>query len=222
MRNAFMAGFLLTFSPFASADVLYRQPPFSAEVTGLTSAVGHQEAADDFTLFSPVQITGVTWTGFFYQHDTTDPHRISIRFFAQNGDTVANTPFYQTTLVPTRAFAFAGPYPDSPSASSFTAVIPPVVIAANQRTWLSLVDLDPTPTSAFAWQESALQRFAGDWSSRDTGPAPFSWVTSNGGNLAFTLIGQTIPEPSANLLLLALIPGTTLLLCFQPRTGKTR
>ncbi|HUS36712.1 MAG TPA: PEP-CTERM sorting domain-containing protein [Verrucomicrobiae bacterium] len=176
-------------------DVLFQQQPKRSETMGVISTLNNQQMADDFRPSSAVEITGVNWLGF-YVGDPAQPHQFRITFHSDANRAIVNQPFAQFTVSPSTLFAFR-PAPDVAAVSSFAAVIPSVVIDANKRTWVSIVDINPSDGAQFRWQESSIATLSDDWGSRAVGDA---WLISNGGNLSFSLTGTVVPEPTTNLL----------------------
>jgi hypothetical protein len=176
--------------------VLFQQAPFRSEVAGLTSTVGGQQMADDFRATTDVAVTGVNWHGF-YIGDASQPHRFRIAFYPDAEGMIANQPSVEFTTTPTVTFAFR-PAGAAAAVSSFAAVIPRVTFRANEQSWVSIVDLDSSATEQFRWQESELGRLSGLWASRPSGEE--AWTIVNGGNLAFSLDGEVVPEPTTGLL----------------------
>jgi len=188
----------------AGAETLFEQRPYTEAAFALLSSIDGQQMADDFSPTATWHVTGVNWFGRFEHIDASTPHRFRIGFHTAISSGIASAPFQQFTVTPVRSAGF-NPPGAAAHVSSFAAVIPPVALEANQRVWLSIVDLDPVQLepplgSRFVWQESSVARLEGDWGTRGSEGA--DWVVSNGGNLAFRLEGVVVPEPETMTLLM--------------------
>jgi hypothetical protein len=176
-----------------AATFTISQPPYiDLGRAGQNSAIDAQQAADDFNLSETIQVQAVEWWGFFSPQNSPTPPSFRVRFFRTESGAIAPMPFYEATVSPLG--------PPTLDVGWFPTLIPSVTIQANERIWLSIVDLQPTPTHHFVWQESSIDRLTGEWGSRASENDP--WVLHEGGSLAFKLRGEIVPEPSSGELLI--------------------
>lgn len=191
-----------------SAAIIFEKGPVQTSNFALTSSPNGQQMADYFTPSVSANISSVKWFGSFIPGGSGQSHDYSIRFFKDVNNTPATTPLFQTTVTSPAQVAFTpgGAYP----IYSMQAVLPtPLTIDANQRVWISIVDLNPTPTSEFKWQESRSASAPFNWASRTGEASP--WLAVGGGALAFTLEGTVVPEPGTISLTLLGLTGIALL-----------
>ncbi|MGZ8939250.1 MAG: PEP-CTERM sorting domain-containing protein [Limisphaerales bacterium] len=193
---------IVTLSVVAQADVLYSQAPYRSELLGLRShSENEQQAADIFRISAPATLEKVTWHGFLFPTLTGFTDRtFQVRLLDGTLTSINPNPIYNHRAVPTSAIAYtvAG-QPNNP-VYSFEMLLPPVMLEANRDYWLSIV-IDGDSDPYFAWLESR----PGDvnaWASIPKGGTEWGIGTGSLTDLAFTLEGTVVPEPSSILLFL--------------------
>ncbi len=193
-----------------AGPVLYDQPVLNQTDRGPISEFDGQQIADQFVLNSAATITGVHWSGSYFNFDL-DPSVMNInfviRFFADTGGGLpVLTPFYSANVSATVADSgvlFQGRKIYSYSIDSLPTFVP---VLGGVQTWISILDSDTsTPLGTFEWANSTVGPNDYDASRNSDGSAWFQVGGSGSpqayrGNQAFTLIG-TVPEPSAVVLL---------------------
>lgn len=193
---------ILSLSVVAQAEVLYSQEPYRSEVFGLRSHnENEQQAADIFRVSAPATLEKVTWHGFLSPTHTGFTDRtFQVRLLDGTLTSINPNPIYNHRAVPTSALAYtvAG-QPNNP-VYSFEMLLPPVMLEANRDYWISIV-IDGDSDPYFAWLESRPAA-VNAWASIPKGGT--EWVISTGSltDLAFTLEGTVVPEPSSTLLFL--------------------
>jgi hypothetical protein len=185
-----------------SSATLFEQEPYRGTPFGLISAEGEQRGADEFDAAQDLLITDVGWHGRFGNANGSSPpnnqnepnHRFSIRFHHGTPQSIQAEPFALFTVTPSRSVAFE-PIPGVPVTSFAAHLKTPLALQANRTYWLSIVDLDPNPDARLMWLESSVGRLSGTWAAYDT--FQNSWIVNrDSGNLAFSLSGVFVPEPS--------------------------
>jgi hypothetical protein len=199
MNSAASLGFLIAALPLQlAADVIFEKSPTLDSNFALVSKPEAQQTADYFTLSVSANISAVKWFGSFVPPASGQPHNYSIRFFKDVNGIPANTPLFQATVASPANFVSTPPgaFP----IYSMQAVLPmPVTLAANERAWISILDLNATASSEFRWQESRSELRPRQWATRITESG--LWVSPpDTGALAFTLEGLVVPEPSTTFL----------------------
>ena len=210
---------LLSLRIVAHGDVLYSQAPIRSELFGLRShSENEQQAADVFQLSAPAVLEKVTWHGFLFPTPTGFTDRsFQVRLLEGDLRAINPNPIYNHRAVPTSALAYTVPNRPENPVYSFEMIVPPVMLEANRYYWLSIV-IDGQTDPYFAWLESRPAT-VNAWAAVPRGGT--EWVIGEGSftDLAFSLEGTTVPEPSSIMLFL-LAAGFVIMNARSRRTYK--
>ena len=209
------------FLPRPASVVLYDQPVLNQTDRGAFSELSGQQIADQFTINSAANITGVSWSGSYFNFDL-DPSVSSIdfviRFFADTSGLPAANPFYSANVSATAVdsgVVFQGREIYTYSVDSLPTSVP---ILGGSQTWISILESDPSiPPGSFEWANSTVG--PDDYDAYRVGDGTV-WNQIGPGaiqdyreNQAFTLTGTAVPEPSPLILL-----GIALAVIFVKKT----
>jgi hypothetical protein len=172
-----------------------RSGAYSNFVPGRTS----QQAADSFVLSSQTTLDGLSWYGQ-YRHSgsLTDPVAFSIRFFADAGGLPSISPLWEsnaTVNAQDTGLTYGG-FPWYSYSSPLTALV-----LDPRSYWLSVRESDPRSDGGYPGEWL--------WGSSNTGAHYFAtrnddantWQRANTWDMAFSLSGEPVPEPSTFALL---------------------
>ncbi|MGD9644128.1 MAG: PEP-CTERM sorting domain-containing protein [Pirellulales bacterium] len=184
----------------ARANTIYDNGAPDLSVAILSDFEDGRQVADNFLLqpFAST-ITDVHWWGAYFFSDTpTEPDSFTIRVFADAGGGVPNANFLAERVV-----GDVGRTPTGDAIGSdlyeYSAVVDPILLEPNTTYWLSIVN-DTTADTDDLWYW-AVHASIGDGAVRDgegtawTGSEPFV-----NPDVAFSLTGPIVPEPSSLLL----------------------
>ncbi|WP_435006361.1 PEP-CTERM sorting domain-containing protein [Tundrisphaera lichenicola] len=186
----------------AGADVLYEQPRLGSDsfMPGLNSNAGDQVIYDDFTLATGAQITGLQWSGVYQQTTvlTTGPVSFFVGLYADQGGLPGE-------LLMGQDFSLTGtqigisPNLNYPVFTYEVALAAPLSIVAGAKTWLSVVESDPTTNVVWTWEFSDY--LTGNKVAYQDGPAGTMQLSFNNYDVAFNVLGNPlsinpVPEPS--------------------------
>lgn len=197
-----LAGLLvvLFIATVGNAAMLY-QHGLDATLSGAYSNLGGQIVADNFTLGTDAVITGVNWFGYF----DSEPASLSsilfdLNFHSDAGGVPNFTPSYTQALslnitdIGLDAINGNNIYRFEATLSTSLAVM------AGEQMWLSVFDTDPSTTQ---WLWSRSVRTGDGYAVRNTNPDDITdWISDNGGDFAFELVGEPapVPEPATMIL----------------------
>jgi len=185
------------------------QPTNAGEFSNLGAS--NQQIADDFVLSQPVTLQSISWFGRYSSDlvNITGPVSFSVRFFDDNGDQPAISPFLTFDLAASVAgagSAFSGVECATANCPwfSYSASLPDILLGP-AKYWVSVLETD-SRTALFGNSQWL-------WADTDsTGLRSFrfsdgsAWTTTSDINHAFTLSGtvtSTVPEPATLSLLAA-------------------
>lgn len=150
---------------------------------------------DDFTLTSTYKVSQVSWTGGFFNPTTAVPiSSFTVSFYADNAGT-PGAAVYTATLAATESSL--GTVAGYPIASYTADLVVDFLATSNTHYWLSVVANMPFPPQ---WGTAG--------GTGGNGVAYQDFLGSRGrvGDFAFTLAGNTVPEPaSLSLVAIALL-----------------
>ncbi len=187
--------------------VLYDQPVLNQTDRGSFSDLSQQQIADQFMLSFAASITGVRWSGSYFNFDLSPSVTniaFVIRFFADTSGLPVVTPFYSANVsaaVADSGVVFEGRKIYTFSVDSLPTSVP---VLGGVQTWISILESDKSP-NFFEWANSTVGPNAYDatrfgdgsvWNQQGPGG-----IESFRGNQAFTLTGTAVPEPSSLVVL---------------------
>jgi len=153
--------------------------------------------ADDFILTQDSILTDVHWYGLYGDQSTVTSAQFRIQLFMDLAGAPLPVPqdnaFVTATV--TAPATDTGTTSDLSNAPIMLFDVDPfqsVNLLGGQRYWVSIVETDPTTDKPFFWASAADARMA--FRTIDSGPWTRGGETNV--NLAFTLTGHTIPEPT--------------------------
>lgn len=177
--------------------------------------MGAKQGADNFVLSSKATVDGLTFTGA-YGFDNTAPavDDFTVRIYHDAGGAPALNPFFEQSV---------GNITRSPTALNYFGFdifeyetsIAPTLLDANQTYWLSIVNNTVGEGDNWGWASTAdagnsMDRLADGaaWGVASHGP----WgAASSDGDLAFSLQGSFVPEPTTGALGLLGITGLVMI-----------
>ena len=161
----------------------WRNSDFSNQFSG--------EAADDFMLSANSQVSSVRWYGsYLFTVTQPMPDDFTINVYSDNVGKPADIPFHTASFTSLVSRAFTGVVVETSSGDfemyEYEVSVFPVVLAANTKYWLSIVNNTQKTTSYGGWAW-AYNTAASTHSWRSTSS---SWTTYGSGDLAFSLHGD--------------------------------
>jgi hypothetical protein len=207
------------------AGTVFNQPLLNQTDRGAFSWFNGQELADQFTVREPVAIDGLSWYGTFWQTDLAPgvtQYLFVIQFFdtipaSQYGQslgdpsTASSTPFYEASVL-ANVFPSEVPFTGSDggldainrTTYEFTANLNGPALQPDTEYWISILSNGSTywrwANSTSGPSDYSVYRFVylneSDWTGFSNAPSNLP-TGANRGNLAFTLDGQEVPEPSS-------------------------
>lgn len=185
--------------------------PDWAENSQLDSAEGiNSQVADDFVLTNDYMVTGITWSGEFFDAEGSEiVNEWRIIFYADDGGQPTggnlSDPTSTALHVSTEGFVNAVPEPNQVSDLQrwSTDLSSPVQLQADTTYWIVIQAVMDYPRAWGVAQSSTDQGFASVGSNLLVLGTPF-WTGEpfgGGGDMAFNLHGTLLPTPGTLMLL---------------------
>jgi hypothetical protein len=171
-------------------DVIYSQPRdfpaggFDVSQINPGAPSPRTQVYDDFTAFRLVYVTGITWSGGGGEEAPEETVGFTFGFYADNGG-APGALLHSESISGDANATFVGIDNASRPTYDYSATLTtPFALTAGTTYWLSIV-ATLAPPDQWGWRTGT----GGDGMAYDTAPLRH--------DLAFTLIGVTVPEPSS-------------------------